>query len=78
FFKAMVLYPDVQAKAQSEIDAVVGNDRLPSFSDREHLPYVTVLVLEVMRWHCLHKAIPHRVTEDNIHDGWFFPKGSLV
>ncbi|KAJ6558729.1 cytochrome P450 [Mycena sp. CBHHK59/15] len=79
FFKAMVLYPDVQAKAQSEIDAVVGNDRLPSFADREHLPYVTALVLEVMRWHCVAPtAIPHRVTEDNVHDGWFFPKGSLV
>jgi hypothetical protein len=30
----MVLYPEVQRKAQAEIDAVVGKDRLPDFGDR--------------------------------------------
>ncbi len=47
----MLLYPEVQAKAQAEIDAVIGNDRLPRFDDRERLPYVNALVLEVIRWH---------------------------
>lgn len=46
----MTLYPDVACKAQAEIDAVVGNDRLPTFADREHLPYVDALVKEVFRW----------------------------
>ena len=46
----MTLYPDVQKKAQQEIDAVVGTDRLPSFDDRHNLPYVCALVSEVMRW----------------------------
>ncbi|KAG1804551.1 cytochrome P450 [Suillus subaureus] len=32
FFLAMTLFPDVQKKAQAEIDAVVGPDRLPSFA----------------------------------------------
>jgi Cytochrome P450 len=40
----MSLYPDVQKKAQEEIDAVVGHDRLPTFEDRERLPYVDVSV----------------------------------
>ncbi len=40
----MTLFPDIQAKAQAEIDAVVGNDRLPGFHDREHLPYINALV----------------------------------
>ncbi|EEB87968.1 hypothetical protein MPER_14460, partial [Moniliophthora perniciosa FA553] len=44
FFLAMVRHPEVQRKAQAEIDAVVGNDRLPSFSDKEHLPYVNALL----------------------------------
>ncbi|KAJ7480162.1 cytochrome P450 [Mycena galericulata] len=79
FFKAMALYPDVQAKAQSEIDSVVGNDRLPGFSDKEQLPYTTALALEVHRWHTVvPTGVPHRVTEDNVHEGYFFPKGSLV
>ncbi len=47
----MLLYPEVQAKAQAEIDTVIGNDRLPRFDDRERLPHVNALVLEVIRWH---------------------------
>ncbi len=46
----MALFPDVAKKAQAEIDAVVGNDRLPTFADREHLPYVDALAKEVLRW----------------------------
>lgn len=45
------ILPDVQKKAQAEIDAVIGNDRLPRLSDREHLPYVCAVVTEVLRWH---------------------------
>ncbi len=47
----MLLYPEAQAKAQAELDAVIGDDRLPQFEDRERLPYVNALVLEVLRWH---------------------------
>ena len=50
FFLAMALYPEVQAKAQSEIDRVTGTDRLPSFKDRDSLPYLNALVKEVLRW----------------------------
>lgn len=50
FFLAMALYPEVQRRAQAEIDAVVGKDRLPDFSDRDALPYVNALVKETMRW----------------------------
>jgi hypothetical protein len=49
-FLAMTLFPDVQKKAQAEIDVVVGHDRLPSFADRDSLPYIEALVTEVMRW----------------------------
>lgn len=46
----MAMYPEVQKKAQAEIDAVIGNDRLPEFSDRDLLPYINALVKESMRW----------------------------
>ena len=49
FFLAMLLYPDIQRKAQIEVDRVVGRDRLPDFSDEPSLPYVTALVKEVLR-----------------------------
>ncbi|KAK0185226.1 cytochrome P450, partial [Armillaria mellea] len=65
-FKAMLLYPDIQAKAQAEIDA-------------EHLPYVNALALEVTRWHTVGPTgLPHCVTEDDVQSGYFIPKGSLV
>jgi len=78
-FLALTLFPDVQKKVQAEIDAVVGPDRLPTFADRDSLPYVEALAKEVMRWHAVTPlAVPHRATEDDIHNGYFIPKGSLV
>ena len=47
----MVLHPDAQSRAQTEIDNVVGSGRLPDFGDEKSLPYVSALVEEVMRWH---------------------------
>jgi cytochrome P450 len=49
FILAMILHPDVFAKAQAEIDGVVGSDRLPDFQDRNSLPYVESVVKEVYR-----------------------------
>jgi cytochrome P450 len=47
----MTLYPEVQRKAQAEIDGIVGNSRLPEFSDQDALPYVQAVLKEVLRWH---------------------------
>lgn len=33
-FLYMLLYPEVQKKAQEEIDRVVGRDRMPTLNDR--------------------------------------------
>ena len=46
----MALYPEVQKKAQAEIDSVVGPNRLPDFHDRPSLPYVNAVVKESSRW----------------------------
>ena len=46
----MALYPEVQKKAQAEIDAVVGPNRLPDFHDRPSLPYINAVVKESLRW----------------------------
>ena len=46
----MILYPEVQKKAQAEIDAVVGLNRLPDFHDRPSLPYINAVVKESSRW----------------------------
>lgn len=41
---------DVQKTAQAELDVVIGSGRLPTLADREDLPYINAVVLEVLRW----------------------------
>ncbi|KAL4068367.1 cytochrome P450 [Scleroderma yunnanense] len=78
-FLAMTLFPEVQKKAQAEIDAIVGLDRLPTLSDRQCLPYMEALLKEIYRWHVVSRlGVAHRTSEDDIHDGYYIPKGSLV
>lgn len=50
FILAMTLYPSVMRKAQAEIDAVVGRDRVPNFRDEPSLPYIRAIVKETLRW----------------------------
>ncbi|KAJ7142696.1 cytochrome P450 [Mycena epipterygia] len=79
FFLAMVLAPDVQRQAQAEIDSVIGGARLPSCSDREHLPYVSAVVTELLRWHSVAPlGVPHAALEDTVVDGHLIPKGSII
>ncbi len=58
---AFVLYPEVQAKAQAELDTVVGPTRLPSFDDRPQLPYIDAILLEALRWN---PVVPMGVSTD--------------
>lgn len=51
FMLAMVLNPEAQRKAQEELDAVVGRDRLPTFDDLDQLVYIRAIVKETLRWH---------------------------
>ncbi|KAF7371341.1 Cytochrome P450 [Mycena sanguinolenta] len=85
FFRAMSLYPEVQAVAQREIDTIVGTDRLPDISDRERLPYVNGLWKEVLRYHVTSPiGLPHRARADFIYEPgggvapMLIPKDSLV
>ena len=46
----MTLFPDVQRKAQLEVDSITGGTRLPSFADRQNMPYLNAMVKELLRW----------------------------
>ena len=50
FILAMRVYPEIQKKAQKQIDEVVGRGRLPTLGDRPSLPYVEAIVQEALRW----------------------------
>ena len=79
FFLAMALYPEVQKKAQQELDAVVGGERLPDFSDRQSLPYINALVKELLRWHpATPMGVPHRILADDEYNGHIIPAGATI
>ncbi|KAJ9640652.1 hypothetical protein H2204_003281 [Knufia peltigerae] len=79
FCLAMTLYPRVQKRAQEEIDRVIGDHRLPTFSDRADLPYVEALLKETLRWHPIGPmCVPHASTQDDEFGGYHIPKGSIL
>ena len=79
FFLAMALNPDALKKAQAELDAVVGPERLPEHSDRASLPYINAIVKEAYRWqNVVPLGVVHRFMEDDVYNGYTIPKGTLV
>ncbi|OAL34588.1 hypothetical protein AYO20_06218 [Fonsecaea nubica] len=79
FVQAMVLFPEVQKKAQAELDRVIG-DRIPTFEDYDHLPYTHSCVKETLRWMptAVMGAAPHTAKEDIQYQGYTIPKGALL
>ncbi|CCO35866.1 O-methylsterigmatocystin oxidoreductase Short=OMST oxidoreductase [Rhizoctonia solani AG-1 IB] len=79
FVAAMALYPRVQEKAQRELDMVLGSGVMPTIGDRDRLPYINNIVLEVLRWPpVLPTAIPHVCYEDDVYRGYSFVKGDII
>ncbi|KAF9509882.1 hypothetical protein BS47DRAFT_1320025 [Hydnum rufescens UP504] len=79
FLLNMVLSPEVQLKAQNELDSIIGFDRLPTLEDRPSLPYIERVMQETLRWYpVLPLGIPHKSEDNDIYQGMFIPKGSIV
>ncbi|KII84582.1 hypothetical protein PLICRDRAFT_117752, partial [Plicaturopsis crispa FD-325 SS-3] len=79
FFLAMLLYPEVQAKAQKELDEVVGHGNLPNFSHQDSLPYVDAIIKESLRWKPVApQGIPHVLTTEDAYEGYRIPAGTIV
>lgn len=79
FIQAMTKWPEIQKKAQEQIDAVVGEDRSPTFEDYDKLPYVIACVKDTMRWRPVAPmGFPHALAEEDWFEGMLLPKGSQV
>ncbi|TFK64021.1 cytochrome P450 [Pluteus cervinus] len=79
FILAMRLYPEVMRKAQTEIDRVIGRERVPIFSDRDKLPYVRAVVKELLRWAPVAPlGVPRQAYKDDHYGSYFIAKGTLV
>ncbi|KLO07653.1 cytochrome P450 [Schizopora paradoxa] len=76
---AVLQFPDTLRRAQEEIDRVVGIDRLPTFEDKENLPYINAMCTEVMRWEVVAPlALPRCAAQDDEFRGYHIPAGTLV
>ncbi|KZS91073.1 cytochrome P450 [Sistotremastrum niveocremeum HHB9708] len=81
FFMAMSLYPEIQKRAQAELDRVLHGERLPSPLDRRMgaLPYIDALCKELLRWApAVPSGVPHVMTENSTYRGWTLPKGTYI
>ncbi|KAI0724641.1 cytochrome P450 [Fomitopsis betulina] len=69
---AMVLHSDVFAKAQEEVDRVVGRDRLPTQEDRPSLPFVECILKETYRWNPpVGLGVPHQTSDSHDEYGGY-------
>ncbi|KXX80783.1 Fumitremorgin C synthase [Madurella mycetomatis] len=67
------------SKAQQDLDAVVGRERLPGFEDRPALPYIGAIVEELLRWRPAGAAgVPHFTKVESSYEGFRIPANSVV
>ncbi|KAG8691662.1 hypothetical protein FRC09_011561 [Ceratobasidium sp. 395] len=81
FFIAMLYNPAAQATAQTEIERVIGTGRLPTYADRESLPYVEAVYKEVLRWQPLVPlGLPHKymASSDDSYKGMRIPTNTAI
>ncbi|EMD35958.1 hypothetical protein CERSUDRAFT_53073 [Gelatoporia subvermispora B] len=79
FILAMALNPEKQKLAQAEIDAVIGEGRLPTLADRQDLPYVNAIVKEVMRWlPTVPLGVPRCSVQEDFHGDYYIPKDTVL
>ncbi|KAJ7956382.1 Cytochrome P450 [Quillaja saponaria] len=71
--------PEVQQKAQLELDHVIGLDRVMVESDISNLPYLQCVVKEALRLHPpTPMLLPHRASANVKLGGYDIPKGTNV
>jgi cytochrome P450 len=79
FLLTMVLHPEAMRVLQSELDRVVGDDRLPNFEDLPQLPITRATVKETLRWRPVTAGgIPHQLIKDDTYEGFFIPAGTNI
>ncbi|CAL1714231.1 unnamed protein product [Somion occarium] len=79
FIACMVTYPDIQKRAQQEVDEVIGLDKSPVLDDIEKLPYLRAIIKEVHRFRPITPtAVPHSATADERVGDFLIPKGATI
>lgn len=87
--QALASHPEVQCKAQAEVDGVFAGDggnalSLPGHINIEKMPYLSACVMEILRWRPLSSyvfgpfGLPRETTGDVTVSGYRIPKGTTV
>jgi hypothetical protein len=79
FFLAIAHYPSWLPRLQNKVDGACGDGRLPTLADLPEMPILRAVVKETIRWRqAVPSGVPHLTTEDDVYEGYFIPKGSIV
>uniref|UniRef100_A0A8B9QKE0 Cytochrome P450 2J6 n=1 Tax=Apteryx owenii TaxID=8824 RepID=A0A8B9QKE0_APTOW len=75
----MMMYPEVQERAQEELDAVIGPSRAIEYKDRAILPYTNAVLHEILRYSSVSAmGVMRKCTQDTILQGFPITKGTLI
>lgn len=77
---ALVTHPFALDAAHAELDAIIGADRTPRFTDAPSLPYLNALILEALRWRpvAVLGGTPHASVKTDTYNGYFIPGGTTI
>ncbi|XP_066475253.1 cytochrome P450 2J4-like [Tiliqua scincoides] len=75
----MVLYPDIQAKVQKEMDAVLAPGRMIYYEDRKILPYTNAVIHEAQRFsNVVAIGMPRLCAKDFMLGQFHLQKGMVI
>lgn len=75
----LLRHPEILARAQEELDLVVGKDRLVAEADLPQLTFLQAIIKEIFRLHpSTPLSLPRMASENCEINGYFIPKGSTL
>lgn len=79
FVLALLIWSEVQEKAQEEIGPVVGLNRLPTMDDHSKMDYIRCCKKESL-WQIptVVLGVPHASIKDDAYNGYVIPQGATV
>ena len=76
----MIIYPEIQAEIQKELDEVVGREQQPNLNHRGKLPFTEACINEILR-HASPANLPvlcYATASDTTLNGYFIPQKTSV
>jgi cytochrome P450 len=75
----LCLYPEIQEKVHFELDQVIGKERTPELDDLPKLPYLSAVIMEIMRIRPVaFVGVPHQCSEQTKIGNITVSEGSTV